>query len=139
MSSSKLSSRASSRSARTRGARPALFTSAWTTPHVDAHGVDEPRAIRRAGDVRGEVVDVAPAARSSSSARRDLAVGTHAAQREVPAVARERAGDAEADAARAAGDEAPFGVICRSRHEEREIRAAPSSEALQVERRSRAW
>ncbi len=102
-SSSKLSSSASRMSARTRGARPALLTSAWTAPQRSATAADEPFAIR--GGCRRRPESTWHVRRTRRSWRLDIAGDTDAAERQFPSIRGERARDPQADAARAAGHE----------------------------------
>ena len=103
ISSSKLSSLASRMSARTRGARPALLTSASTAPYRSATAAAS--RARSGGGCRRRPGSSRRGRRASSSTPRDVVRVAHAAQRQRPAVGGERSRDAEPDAAGAAGDE----------------------------------
>ena len=74
-------------------------------PEGRAHGGDEPRAVVARRDVGLDVAHLAALRAQLGEDARDLRLLAHAAQREVEPLGRERAGDAEADAARAARDE----------------------------------
>ena len=105
---------------------------------VRARASTQPRAIVAARDVGREVVDARRrVARSSSSTPATSASARTPHEREVPAVARERARDAEADAARAAGDERAFRASCGSGgpREEASRYGRALGEPLDVERR----
>src|SRR4029450_10687321 len=91
---SKLSSPASRMSARWLGATPALFTS-----------TRRPLAPLGRRDVGAEVAPLAAQRAQRSEWLAKLRLLAPAAQREVEPFRRERAGHAEPDAARAAGDE----------------------------------
>ena len=102
---SKLSSPASSTSARSDGATPALLTSTCEPAEALACGVDQPPASGRLADVGLHVDDLA-----AEPAQRGQRVGdgrffAGAADEQVEAVPGEAARDAEADAARPARDE----------------------------------
>ena len=111
ISSSKLSSLASRMSARTRGARPALLTSALTAPYRSATAAASRARSAAAADVGLEIVGAAVERRRARGA---TASAPHAAQRQRPAVGGERPRDAEADASGAAGDERDC-AACRLR------------------------
>ena len=112
--SSKLSSVASRRSMRARGARPALFTSALGTPiaaRTSASMRPRSSALRQ---IAAEVVDLRRPARAVRRARTPPSgSGRRPPSASVHSVTRERARDAEADAAGAAGDECAFHGSCR--------------------------
>ena len=146
MSSSKLSSRASSRSARWRGARPALLTSALQRAVLRAQRVDQPRPIglaRRDPPPRSATV----AARRAElvERRRDVGFGARPAERRgssrrAPARARcrDRCRACHLSRARSRGRHCARAVTAAAfvqrRSEERQIRRL-FGETLDVERR----
>jgi hypothetical protein len=78
--------------------------------HVDRaaalpHLIDEADPVLRKCEVGGCIVDLPSVTPQLVEHRGHVCFGAHAAEREVPAIARKRAGDTETDAARAAGHE----------------------------------
>ena len=104
-SSSKLASDASSRSARTRGARPALFTSASIAPSRATTLLDEADPIGGACHVRLNVTSGPPVPPQLREHVLHRVFRAEAAERQRPSLARQRAAHAKPDAARAAGHE----------------------------------